>query len=260
MKIAVLLHTTFTRFRHAKRTIESFAKDPIFKLYISDTGAITIEKLDYYRELEKKGHKVFFTGWDTSPAMTRNFLMDHITENYVLKMDDDFDYTRSNVNVKKLAKELDGQADLGLIGFAVESTKYKSKFIFNVEIKDGIFYRKAIPPKENAEYINCHITPDIWIAKRKIFPECAWDERYHVSEGLHTDFFSHIALNTKWRVKYAQKQVMYTFKHEPDWEMTRTERLASFYNGKRFRGLDEKNQVKLQKFCNKWGVKRMQKL
>jgi len=253
-KIAVILHTTFTRFEYAKKTIESFIKDKRFVLYVSDTGAITPEKLDYYRELEKKGHYTFMTGWDTSPAITRNFLVDNVEEDYIFKIDDDFEFNDKDVKVAEIIKLLDENQNLGLVGMSVVSAKVKSKFVFHAErltdSKQGDFMKlDPIDLEKVKENIYCDVTPDCWIAKREIFPDCNWDERYHVSEGLHTDFFLHIKFNTTWRVMYKPDSIMYTFKYDGKFDIS--ENKGSFYNRKRFRKV--KN---LENFSRKWRLRK----
>ena len=254
-KIAVILHTTFTRFEMAKKTIDSFRYDSRFKLYISDTGAITHKKLRYYETLElgMRGHKVFFTGWDTSPAITRNFLVDMVEEDYVFKIDDDFLFNDKDVKVDEIIKLLDQNDELGLVGMSVVSSKVKSKFVFHAKrhiSATGDFMRlNPIDIDNLKENIICDVTPDCWIAKREIFPQCNWDERYHVSEGLHTDFFLHIKFNTAWKVMYKPDSVIYTFKYDGEFDILGKKK--GFYHKKRFRHL--KN---LKKFSNKWGLRK----
>ena len=256
--IAVTLHTTFTRFEHAKKTILSFAAYDTFKLYISDTGEITPEKLDFYRHIEKKyGYKTYLMGWDTSPAITRNFMVDQSTEPYIFKIDDDFEYIPKKANYLNALAVLESAPNIGLVGFSVRSKEYKSEFIFNLDFAQSAEGRVLRLNKldyrpeeiEGIRALRCHVTPDCWIAKRAMFPECNWDERYHVSEGLHTDFFTHIKERTNWEVMYLPDCHMYTFKHDDDWKLSNEDRKASFYNQKRFRNLHN-----IDKFKKKWNV------
>jgi len=116
----------------------------------------------------------------------------------------------------------------------------------------------------DVELMYCDVTPDCFIARKEIFPKCWWDERYHVCEGLHTDFFAQIKYKSDWKVAYAPDHVMYTFKHDEKWFKTADQRRKTFYNRKRFRNMTYKgengakrNIVDYSKFCKKWGVKEL---
>ena len=276
--IAVLLHTTFTRFPLAKETIKSFKANERFKIYVSDTGAITPEKLDFYKKLEKEGHRTFFTGWDTSPAITRNFLLEFIEEPYVFKVDDDFKYTE-RVKEQDAINLLKSQEDLGLVAFSVESRRKKSPFIYDVvrkyvgksekvyektpegakkvypgprpEVIEMVEPREPLKEYNGIHYQPCDVTPDCWIAKREIFPECNYDENFHVSEGLHSDFFLTIKYKTNWKVAYLPNNVVYTFKYDGEFNIYGADgRRDVFYSKHRFRNLDKRDR----RIAKKWGV------
>lgn len=271
-KTAILLHSTFTRFEHLKKTVESFLNKDEFKLYISYTGELDLEILNYFEILKfKKGHEAYYMGWDTSPAITRNFLIDRIKEDYVFKVDDDFVYDEKTVKVKEIQNYLDNRQEYGLVGMSVYSKKYVSPFIYNVQfdeythVKDVILkkvdmsdYNPKIHTYKKPFVFHCDVTPDCWIAKREIFPECNYDERYHVCQGLHTDFFMHIKFNTNWKVAYTPDSKVYTFKHDPEWELSDEERKKSFYNMKRFRSLHTPKKGK-EIFLKKWGAEYINK-
>jgi hypothetical protein len=249
-RVGVLLHTTFCRFAYVQRTIASLRDR--YRCYIADTGPITAAKLDYYRDLEREGHRPFMIPWDVSPAETRNFMIDQMVEPYVLKFDDDYELS-PEARVPEIIALLEACDDLAVVGMAVYSGRYQSRFIFRVEEAGGHMTLSPIPEPEVEEheglpYYRCDVVPDCWVAKRAIFPECAWDERYHVSEGLHTDFFLHILYETDWNVAYCPSARVYTFKHE--FELTTKDRKRSFYNRKRHRRLGNKDQI-----LAKWNLK-----
>jgi hypothetical protein len=256
-QIAVLAHSTFTRFELFKKTLES-VNTPDFKIYASYTGELDLEKLKYFDKLREQGHEAYYLGWDTSPAVTRNFLIDRIKEKYILKMDDDFVLT-DTVKYQDMVKVLLAKPNIGLLGMGVKSAKYESVFIYDTDIINGVLYKRQ-PSKSDSgniagiDFYYCDITPDCWIARREIFPECSYDERYHVSEGLHTDFFLHIKHNTNWRVAYTPDSIMWTFKHDPGVEVPDEVRKNSFYNRKRFRKLNI-----LDNLFEKWQVKEIKK-
>lgn len=260
------MHTTFTRFRHAKKTIESFRFLPdIFTLYIADTGPITPEKIEYYGDVKGtfngKDNKVHMFGWDVSPAITRNYLIDSVEEDYILKIDDDFQYQFKDFpdGAWETIQRCMDVHDIDLMGFGVYSDKYESEFIYDIDYKKGEYMRRIKlnghkREHKNMKYQKCDITPDCWLAKREIFPDCNYDENYHVGEGLHTDFFAHIALNTDYTIAYTPTFRMYTFKHSEGWEMSKEERKKSYYYKKRFRdGLPPK----MKYFKSKWDIKEL---
>jgi hypothetical protein len=258
MNLAILLHTTFTRFGKAKRTIESFLNAGqenfkkngfSWKIYVADTGEFTMEKIDFYRK-RRELVDYNYLGWDTSPAITRNFLMSKIEEEYIWKIDDDFllDGREKPIEIMNL---LEKQKDLGLVGMSVAGGDRISPYIYNVEKTDRMIFKPTKPKYKDFNgllYQYCDVTPDCWIAKREIFPECNYDERYHVSEGLHPDFFIQIK-ETKWKVAYTPSSVVSHTK----WKKG-APRNCAFYNKKRSRN------TSAVKFCAKWGVKSTNKI
>ena len=251
MDIAVILHSTFTRFEKLKVAVDSLIENERFKIYIAYTGELDYKKLKYF---ESYGERVDFNycGWDTSPAVTRNFLIDKTEENYIFKFDDDFIYSQETCNVDDIIKLLGGKPKIGLVGISVIGNKRKSPFIYNVSITDEMKLEPIKNPEiitdEKIKYYYCDITPDCWIAKKEIFPQCNYDERYHVSEGLHPDFFLQIK-QSKWKVIYTESCSIFHSKWEKG--AKREKDVSNFYYRKRFRNL--KNQ---DKFLSKWKVKR----
>lgn len=265
-KIAIILHTTFCRFEMVKKTIESFRYNTnLFRLYVADTGPMTHEKEEYYTQVETGvgQHKVYRFGWDISPAITRNYMIDQIKEPYVFKIDDDFELNWNTVgeNVfERVIDLLESDKELGLVGLSVGSCETTSEFIFDVEKNETEIIQRPAKNKEKKmsgmglRYIECDVTPDCWIAKRSIFPACAYDENYHVGEGLHTDFFLHIKYNTNVKVAYTPDVFIYTFKHDPEWKEDIEKKRDSFYHKKRFRNFPRKDY-----FLKKWGIKHINK-
>lgn len=258
-----MIHTTFCRFEDVIQTIESFRNKPQFRMYISDTGAMTFEKMSYYKSLEedREGHKYYMIPWDVSPAITRNYMIDRMEEQYVWKVDDDFIYKASDMDAQKIVDLLKEKKDLGLIGMRVASEVRESPFIYNIR-RDGDVMRMEKPRIKreffyNMEFYYCDVTPDCWIAKKEIFPEANYDEQYHVAEGLHTDFFLHLKYNTNWKVAYTP-----TFSvHHTKWEEGKKIDRQGFYHRKRFRSRDKHtNQINREKFYTKWKVKDINKL
>jgi hypothetical protein len=257
--IAVLLHSTFTRWEYARKTIDSFLVAG-FKVYFSYTGELDLEKLEFMDMLRQGGHECYYLGWDTSPAITRNFLIDRITEPYVFKVDDDFiyDYDEKEFELDKTIKLLEDKKGIGLVGFSVYSRKYVSPFLYDV-VREGKNIKFNKPPEAEMDhgglkYRIVDITPDCWIAKREIFPACNYDEQYHVSQGLHPDFFMNIKYNTFWKVAYVKSNKIYTFKHDEGWEKSDVDRKNSFYNKKRFRYLNTPKNGNDLIFLPKWGA------
>ena len=56
--IAVLLHSTFTRWEYARKTIDSFLVAG-FKVYFSYTGELDLEKLEFMDMLRQGGHECY---------------------------------------------------------------------------------------------------------------------------------------------------------------------------------------------------------
>ena len=261
-KIAVLLHSTFTRWDYLMKTVFSFCDNSNFKIYLSYTGELDLKKIGDMNNLENYGHECYYMGWDTSPAITRNFLIDRITEPYIWKVDDDFLFDKG-MDYEKIIKLLESRKDLGLVGMSVYSKKYVSPFIYRAEIDNNVLklnqVKKFEKELDGLRYAECDLTPDCWIAKKEIFPECNYDEQYHVCQGLHTDFFMHIKYNTNWKVAYTPDVKMYTFKHDKGWDISKDRMRNSFYGKKRFRSLDLPLQGKEVVFLPKWKLKNVNK-
>jgi len=247
MEIAILLHSTFNRLENLKKTVESFGYD--YKIYLAWTGELNGEVMSYLDLLNSEGHEAYYLGWDTSPAVTRNYLIEKITEPYIWKIDDDFILTgdeKPGDIIEVLKKE--GRR-LALVGMSVAGDKRVSPFIYNANFVDKRLKLESVKNPEwkkvgNVNYHYCDITPDCWIARREIFPECNYDMRFHVSEGLHPDFFLQIK-KKGYKVAYTPDSVVYHTK----WQKGNKINKDSFYNQMRFRNLHNTN-----KFCEKWEI------
>lgn len=220
-KLAILIHT-FIRDDKMMRCIKSIFNNAgvPFKLYLSDGGIQTPEKTRFYNNLRNKGHEVILFPFDFPPGVARNIMIKRMSEEYILKMDDDF-LVGAETKIKEIIYALDN-SELDLLSMGVQSHAKRSPFIFNIHhYKDeqaGLCIRLLPEKKWNLEQIGtlkfhrCDVAPDCFIARRSIFPQCNWDSRYHVGEGMHTDFFLHLKQLGK-RVAYTDWSTMFHMKH-----------------------------------------------
>ena len=229
-KLGILIHT-FLRDEKMVQCVNSVLdnlKVVDYKIYLSDGGIMTDEKEIFYKKLENLGHKVMLVPFDFPPQVIRNYFISIMKEEeYVLKMDDDFVIDKDTkitetVYFLEMHKK-DNFDPIDLLGMSVKSPEFTSKYIFDVENNNGNWtWRnhgnwKCINSikgyKYNLLWHYCDMTPDCWIARTSIFPECNYDEKFHVGEGMHADFFLNIKYNTDYKVAYCTNSVMKHLKH-----------------------------------------------
>jgi len=223
MELAVLVHT-FLRDEKMVKCINSILqKIPYAKIYLSDGGVQTKDKESYYKVLKHYGHEVLLMPFDIGTAVSRNILLEKITEKYVMKIDDDFVIT-NKTKIDEMIELLDNVKDIHLLGMAVASEKRKSPYIFNIhKRKRGELFDYELRHFDwqlkrfkDLTYVYCDVTPDCFIARRSIFPECNWDEQYHIGEGQHTDFFFQLKYMFNKKVAYTDDSLMKHLKHDPN--------------------------------------------
>lgn len=247
MELAILCHT-FLRDDKMYKCINSFIeKLPYAKIYLTDGGIISAKKNQFYNELRKKGHTVLLMPFDISPAKARNIIIERIKEEFILKIDDDF-YVGDKTKIWRSLELMIDNKDIDILGMGVESARVLSKFIYDLKIDENrnFFninknefwdYKKY----KEIKYHFCDVTPDFFIARRNIFPECNWDEKYHVGEGLHWDFFYTLKEKKK-KVAYTPDSIIYHMKHDDP--------ASALYT--KLRNRKQANMIKLKK---KWNIK-----
>lgn len=239
--VDIIIHTTFLRDEVLDTLLDSIRWSGWSGgVMIADTRPIDKGKL----RVKYSEYQWFTFPFDLSPAVTRNCLVAYSKASYIFKIDDDFQLSDA-VQVKKICDFLN-ETDADLVGMQVRSSEVVSPFIYNIqrtgtevelvpntdeyETRDGLRVKKV------------DIVPDCWIAKRSAFIQkgLAWDERYHVGEGLHPDFFME-AKEHGVNVYYTPDSEMFHQKHDVP--------MPQYYKKKRMRVFPDNS-----KFLEKWNI------
>ena len=220
-KLAILI-CTFLRDDKMAKCINSILENckVSYKIYLSDSGIQTKEKDILYNRLKSQGHKVLLVPFDFPPQVARNHLISKMTEAYVLKIDDDF-LIDEDTKISEMVELMDKNMEIDLLGMCVKSPDFISKYIFDISINemnndwlmDNHGSWTIHTHESGLKYHFCDLTPDCFIARREIFPDCNWDENYHVGEGMHADFFFQIKFSTNYKVAYCPNSIMKHQKH-----------------------------------------------
>lgn len=239
--VDIIIHTTFLRDEVLDILLDSLR-------WSSWPGGVLIadtRPIDKLKLKTKYSEFQWFTfPFDLSPAVTRNCLVAYSRASYIFKIDDDFLFNEG-IDVQKICEFLN-DTDADLVGMQVRSSKVVSPFIYNIE-RNG----DEVELKANEDEYKTHdgmrikkvdVVPDCWIAKRSAFTqkELAWDERYHVGEGLHPDFFME-AKEKGVNVYYTPDSEMFHQKHD--------KQMPAYYRRKRMRVFPDNS-----KFLEKWNI------
>ena len=212
--IAIFVNT-FLRDDLIPRFVDSCEKHiPNGRLYITDNGRMNSTKMNYYKELKKRGHIIdikeeFNYWWRKAFNEKISKLQD---EKYVLKIDDDFIFF-DRCNIKRFKELLESDTKIGLIGGQVWQThrNVASDYIFDVVEKEdnGKYLLKYSEIKEKGR-IYCDFVPDFWMARREIFEDIRMAEDLKPAQGGHEHFFrtiyeKRIQGRIDWRVAYTHE-------------------------------------------------------
>lgn len=201
--IAVFIHT-FLRDETMYRCVNSVLKHiPNSRIYLSDGGRKSSEKDEFYAKLREQGHFIEYTPtFNYNWRQSFNDKLDHLQgEEYLLKVDDDFYFTKS---IKPLEDHIHNDPTIGLLGGQVFHHKLSkpSSYIFNIE-KIGEQYKWDYVKQPKTGYVYCDVVPDFWIARTSIFDDIKMDGSIPPAGGGHEDFFTRIwELQPDWKVAY----------------------------------------------------------
>lgn len=210
--MAVFIHT-FLRDDLMYRCVASVKEYlPGARIYLSDGGRMTDEKREFYKQLEAEGHWVkHYEEFNIWWRKAFNEKAQIATEEYILKLDDDF-YIDGNTHIDKFYDVIDADNRIGLVGGAVwhEHRSEKSPYIYKVVEKVGDKYRLDFAEQEDYGYTICDFVPDFWLADRKIFDVIKMDPDLKPAQGGHEKFFTEIYEKRQngeidWKVAYTNE-------------------------------------------------------
>lgn len=207
-KIAIGIKT-FMREESLFKTLDSIEKHfpYAYRLYIADDGAISDEKEYRYQRLEVQGHVVIRLPFNSGIPIGRNAIVQRVTEDYVLIMDDDICFTDSK-SIERMKQVLDSEDDIGLCAgmiYQENGGEYFGGHAYShglsLEIERGVLYRRSSQgklSKANGVLFNyADQVVNFFLAKRTLFENVTWDNRIKV-EYEHMDFFLNLK-QTRWK-------------------------------------------------------------
>lgn len=226
--IAVIV-TTIKKDKIMMKCLPSFDKCNL-TIYLLDQGEATIQKQELYDLLGNKGHHIYCIKKDIGLSAARNFLIDKVTEPYIMIADDD---------IELISNPLDflyyfSNPQLGILGGClIAMGKHKEQhYEYAIEIKNRMLYLKKSDKLD--------LVLNFFIARKELFNDIRWDKELGMVE--HTDFFLRLKQLNKWLIMYDKNLLGYHYSYE-----LRPKEFSAF------RSL--KFQKYMQIFHRKWNIK-----
>ncbi len=189
-KIAIGIKT-FMREESLFKTLDSIEKyfPYAYRLYIADDGTISDEKEYRYQQLEIQGHVVIRLPFNSGLSFGRNSIVQRVTEEYVLIMDDDIVLTDSE-SVEKMKQVLDSSDGIGLCagmiyqenGECFGGHAYSRGIMLDID-GSALFRRSSRGKLAKANGILFNYADQVvnfFLAKRAIFKSVTWDNRIKI--------------------------------------------------------------------------------
>lgn len=260
-EIAVLLKTTDGREEALFTSLQSI-RDRLggqclsYRIYLADDAPDSPAKQKRYARLRDRGHAVVEVAEETGVSAARNELVDRLgEEEYVLRMDDDFELT-GETDVAAMRSILERVDSLGAIA-DLERQVGDGKGVFSGQISDAqgfferggdVLVRRLLPPDafefEKAgphRYARCDFTRNFLLIRREVLEEVRWDERLTFA-GEHADFLLQLR-SSGWDVAFTPDSV---HRHRDD--LSGGGRGRAPWRARR--GAERERRV----FRDKWGV------
>jgi len=263
-RIAIMIKTFFkekTLFNTVK-AIENYLDGISYRLYIADDSYLTEEKIRFYESLRRKDHCIAELPFNTGATRSRNYLLELLRdEEYVLRMDDDFEIS-SETNIPAMIAILTSESEIGAIA-DLERQFGANKGVRNrqisswqglITIRNKTLVKKMIPLKRfeyygssGRKFAYADFTRNMLLIKRELFDTIKWEEKLMFA-GEHLDFLLQIK-NSKWKLVFTTAS---THNHREDIE-------ESFSNERytQTRNSNNASSIKAQVFKEKWGIERM---
>jgi len=176
-----------------RRMINSIlAQYPGAKIYVADQSA---------RSHEYPGAtKVWKLDYDVGVCAGRNHCIRSTDEPFVVQLDDDYLFTEET-DILYLAELLESDDSLVMAGTKCRHIRPNrrgwTKYYADVWVDNGVLY--AAKPSRPARKFQgrpfqiVDVISNFWVAKRRLFDDVLWDERYKIG-GEHADFFLRVQL------------------------------------------------------------------
>lgn len=245
------------------KSIEKNLSDIDYRIYIADDGPISPYKKNLYKDLKKKGHKIFELPYNIGASASRNVLLRELGEEmFILRMDDDFHISEETnicdmINILKYDKNIGVIADLERQighGKSVQSGRINPWQGFLLR-QNNYLIKKMYPlRKYNFEYIDnirvakSDFTRNMLLIKREVFEDISWDENLPFANE-HLDFLLQLK-NSKWDVVITPDSIHW---HRDD--LSKIDAFDLFEEYKKIRISNSKKNKHHQYFLDKWNVK-----
>lgn len=165
--VAVVM-TTIARDEILMKVLPSYINQPI-KLYLLDQGAHSIDKDAYYDNLRSMGHFIEYSE-EIGLSGARNYLLDHVTEEYVFMSEDDIEL---QMNPCSLFNKFTGN-NLGILGGLLIRNGKEQHYEYELNLHDGTLdYLKSG---------NIDLCLNFFLAKRRVFDNLRYDNELKLCE------------------------------------------------------------------------------
>lgn len=231
-----------------------------YRIYIADDGPISQNKRQLYKKLENEGHKILYLPLNYGASASRNAVLNELhDEQYLLRMDDDFEITNESnihgmINVLKHNDHIGAIADLER---QIGNNKHLqsgriSPWIGDLYIKNNYIIRR-MKSLSSFNYLNsagmriakCSFTRNMLLLKREIFADIFWDESIPFIKE-HLDFLL--------QIQYSDWELYFTIdsahSHRDDLSFFEGD-TYNYYNSYRF---ENSNSSHVNYFLSKWNV------
>lgn len=219
-----LAFTTLERPQVAQRLIASIRKyRPEIKIYVVDQSRRHEAMAEFYRV---SGVTVIPMPFDCGVTVSRNRLVEAITEEFFVLCDDDF-ILDANTDFTDAVRILEAEPQIGVVGgrlfdfYGVDEVVRSWELFLQYDKTNKILFSIPIyhvAPKARElgpiRYFLCDAVLNFAVFRRAIFAAGArWDERFK-SNGEHEDFYLNLKVNTRFKVAYLPTLVAYH--HHPE--------------------------------------------
>jgi hypothetical protein len=161
---------------------------PQAEIVIADDGHPSPGKNEMYEALKRGGHQAEYLPFDSGFGFKSNWIAQHFRRDYLLVASDDFDFSPPEVvrGIEKLVDVLD-HTDVDIASGRVNNWPYE----FDLEdLGDTIIEHIAhVPAHPTLWAVNCDLTVNYSMIKRRVFEKVSWDNDQMIGQGEHGAFF-----------------------------------------------------------------------
>jgi glycosyltransferase involved in cell wall biosynthesis len=232
-----------------------------YKIYIADDGKRNRLKNKIYRRLEGGGHSVKLFEYNIGATVSRNKIVQTIEEDFVLRLDDDFELLPST-NILTMKSILKGSSTFGAVSsLEIQIGHGKNVLDGQVSPHQGFFgfeqdkltkkridlNKTAFRHKNGNRYLICDYTRNFLLCKAEIFNDIKWDERISF-HGEHEDFMLQI-YHSEWDLLCTPDSYHGHNEKIPNSSLEYERKRNSTKDGKK------ESSRPIQFFEEKWGIK-----